>query len=131
MIYRRGPRATRHVLRIAAASGAATFIGFTACFPGEIGPAGDAGEDAVSSSSSGFGGSSGSSSGFTGGSGSGSSSGFGGSSGSSGGFVGAPDAEPDSTDDAGEHDASEAASSAGGGETDATTVGDADNAEGG
>lgn len=70
MLYRRGPRPRRLVLRIVAASGAATVLGITACFPGQVvGSEADAGGE----------------SGFSGSSGSGSSSGFSGSSGSSSG----------------------------------------------
>lgn len=47
MLYRRVPRATRHLLRIAAASGTATIVGFTACLPGEVASV-DAGEDDAS-----------------------------------------------------------------------------------
>jgi hypothetical protein len=81
MHYRKGPRPTRFVLRIVAATGAATVLGITACFPGE--------EARSSFEDSGFSGGSGSggSSGFSGSSGSGSSSGFSGSSGSSSGAI--------------------------------------------
>jgi hypothetical protein len=86
MLYRRGPRHRRYVLQIAAASGAATILGFTACLA-EVAPPVRANDDAAPGSSSGFSGSggSGSSSGFSGSGGSGSSSGFAGPSGSSGG----------------------------------------------
>jgi hypothetical protein len=81
VLYRTRRRTTRYVLRIASASSAATLIGFTACFSGELAPVGDAGDQ--SHEEAGYG-SSGSSSGPSGSAPSGSSGS--GSSGSSSGY---------------------------------------------